>query len=196
MNEFWIHMKLGINHILDPKGIDHMLFIIALCAIYKLTDLKKIAILVTAFTVGHSVTLLLSSLEMVKVNATLIETLIPITIILTGLYNIVFYNKSQSKKKVSYNYILALGFGLIHGMGFSNFFRAIMMGDDNNILWPLFAFNVGIEVGQLIIVAVLMIVLLLFSKVFKLKHKFWNYGLSSICGLVALYLLIGVITES
>jgi hypothetical protein len=189
MNEFWIYSKLGIEHILDPQGIDHMLFIITLCAVYKLTEWKKVAILVTAFTVGHSVTLALSSLDVIKINSDLIEILIPVTIILTALYNIFLANKKEVSQAISLNYVLALGFGLIHGMGFSNFFRAMMMGQDN-IVFPLFSFNVGIEIGQLVIVAVLLLVLFLLTKVVTFKHKYWNITLSSFGGLVALVLLL------
>jgi hypothetical protein len=189
MNEFWIYCKLGVEHILDPKGIDHMLFIITLCAVYKLTQWKKVAILVTAFTVGHSVTLALSSLDVIKVNSDLIELLIPITIILTALYNLFLYKNEESSRAVSLNYILALGFGLIHGMGFSNFFRGMMMGQDN-IIFPLFSFNLGIEVGQLVIVLVLFLVLLLLTRFIKFEHKYWNIALSVLGGGIALLLLL------
>ena len=189
MNEFWIYCKLGVEHILDPKGIDHMLFIVTLCAVYKLTEWKKVALLVTAFTVGHSVTLALSSLDMIKVNSDLIEFLIPVTIILTALYNLLLHKSEAPSKLVSLNYILALGFGLIHGMGFSNFFRAMMMGEDN-IVFPLFSFNLGIEFGQLVIVLSLMVVLYLLVMFVKFNHKYWNIGLSSLGGIVALILLI------
>ena len=189
MNEFWIYCNLGIEHILDPKGIDHMLFIITLCAVYKIKEWKKVAILVTAFTVGHSVTLALSSLDLIKVNSDLIELLIPITISLTALYNIFLHKSEISTKAISLNYILALGFGLIHGMGFSNFFRAMMMGE-YHVVFPLFSFNLGIEIGQLFIVMALMVVLYLLVMFVKLNHKYWNIGLSSLGGIVALILLI------
>ncbi len=189
MDEFWIYCKLGIEHILNIQGLDHMLFIIVLCAVYKLCETKKITVLITAFTIGHSITLAISSLEIIKVNSHVIEMLIPITIIVTAIFNIFINNPEKTPHFISYNYVLALVFGLIHGMGFSSFFRAMMAGQDN-IVFPLLYFNIGIEIGQLAIVIILLFVLFLFSRLVKFNHKYWNLILSSLGGFIALILLI------
>ena len=152
------YTELGFDHILDPQGYDHILFVVALCAIYLIQDWKKVLILVTAFTIGHSLTLALSSLKIVNISASLVEKLIPITIILTCIYNIWKARTNLPSKqstvreeKVMANYVLALGFGLIHGLGFSNFFKA-MLGRDESIVMPLLSFNIGVELGQIVIV--------------------------------------------
>jgi hypothetical protein len=189
MNEFGFYLKQGIDHITDLKGIDHMLFIITLCAVYRFDQWKRILILVTAFTVGHTVTLALSSLDVIRINQTLVETLIPVTILLTSVFNIL--QPEERAGKVSLNYLLALCFGLIHGMGFSNFFRAMMMGiADGAITVPLFGFNLGIEVGQLMIVTVFLSLLVLFTKVFKVKHREWNLYISGAGGGLAVKMII------
>lgn len=189
MDQFLFYLKQGINHITDLNGLDHMVFIITLCAVYKINQWKRILILITAFTLGHTVTLALAGLNIIKVNQQLVETLIPVTILLTSIYNII--KKTASDKRIQLNYILALFFGLIHGMGFSNFFRAMMMGiSDESIVFPLFSFNLGIEVGQLIIVTGFLLVNLILATLFAIKHRDWNLVISGAGGGIAATMLI------
>lgn len=172
-----VYTKLGFDHILDPNGYDHIMFVVALCAIYVLKDWRKVLILVTAFTVGHSLTLAMSSLEVVSISASLVETLIPITIVLTCIYNI--FKSSIKDEKNIVNYLIALGFGFIHGLGFSNFFKA-MMDEEESIIAPLFYFNVGVELGQIIIVLFTLAAGSIVVDFFKAKQKYWNYIVSGI----------------
>jgi hypothetical protein len=172
MNQFFTYLSMGFDHISDIKGFDHMLFIITLCAVYKISDWKKVAILVTAFTVGHSVTLALSALKIIIANPDIIEVLIPITILCTSINNL-FYKASSEKKLWSLNYLLALAFGFVHGLGFSNFFNALM-GDSMNIVMPLFAFNLGLELGQLGIVVAFFGFYYLISKIREIEHVSWK----------------------
>lgn len=172
-----VYTRLGFEHILDPKGYDHILFVIALCAIYAIKDWKRVLILVTAFTIGHSLTLALSSLKIVTISSTLVETLIPVTIILTCIYNIAKGVLKHEKATVSY--LLALGFGFIHGLGFSNFFKA-MLGKEENIVGPLFYFNIGVELGQIIVVVLTLLLSYLIIDILKVKQKYYNYTLSTI----------------
>lgn len=189
MEQFAFYWKQGIQHITDLNGLDHLIFIVTLCAVFTIKEWKHLLVLVTAFTIGHSVTLALSSLNILAINQDLVETLIPITILLTSIYNVL--QKHNSKKAIQFNYFLALGFGLIHGMGFSNFFRAMMMGiSDGSIPFPLFAFNVGIEIGQLFIVAIFMLILFLFTKLFAMSHKSWNLYVSGAGGGVAATMIV------
>lgn len=143
------YIKLGFEHILDPQGYDHILFILALCASYTIRQWKQLLFLVTAFTVGHCLTLLLSGLRIVSISPDLVEFLIPVTIGITALYNLFTKDASHSGR---FRYAIALIFGLIHGLGFSNFFRALTEPGES-IVVPLLSFNIGIELGQLIIVA-------------------------------------------
>lgn len=184
------YFKLGIDHILDPNGYDHILFVSVLCALYNPSQWKKILILVTAFTLGHSFTLALASLAILNISATLIERLIPITIILTGVFNIYFVlEKGNENKVVLWNYLLALTFGLIHGLGFSNYFKAILGGDDD-LIKPLFAFNLGVEAGQIAIVAVVMAIGFVIMNVLRLPKKYWTISISIAGILVAAWLLL------
>jgi hypothetical protein len=172
VDQFFVFLQLGLTHIADIRGFDHILFIITLCSIFRYTEWKKVAILVTAFTIGHSVTLALSALNIIVANRNFIEVLIPITILITSIYNL-FYNENKPNNSIRISYILALCFGFIHGMGFSNYFNELM-GGSINIAFPLFSFNLGLEIGQLLIVGVFMAIYLILQKIVKFSHKNWS----------------------
>lgn len=186
MDEFIIFLEIGFKHILDLGAYDHLLFIVVLCAVYRIKEWRNVLILVTAFTIGHSVTLALAALGYIKFDKNLIEFLIPVTIFLTALYNILYRPKTPSKVKP--NYFLALFFGLIHGFGFSNNFGALLMGQDN-IVVPLFGFNIGVELGQIVIVLVALSVGYLVMNVFKVKQWYWNLFVSIVAACFALLLM-------
>jgi len=156
MTSFELYFKLGLQHILDLQGFDHILFILALCAVYVARDWVKILLLVTAFTLGHSLTLALATFEVVQIRSEVIEFLIPVTIAFTALATLI-KPKPNSGKGIQLNYLLALFFGLIHGMGFSNYLRSLL-GKEASIWQPLLAFNVGLEVGQIVIVAAFLLI--------------------------------------
>jgi hypothetical protein len=156
MTSFELYFKLGLQHILDLQGFDHILFILALCAVYVARDWVKILLLVTAFTLGHSLTLALATFEVVQIRSEVIEFLIPVTIAFTALVTLI-KPKPNSGKGIQLNYLLALIFGLIHGMGFANYLRSLL-GKEASIWQPLLAFNVGLEVGQLVIVAAFLLI--------------------------------------
>ncbi len=188
---FSTYLQLGFEHISDLNGYDHILFIVALCAIYQLKEWKRVAILVTAFTIGHSITLALAALDVIKLPTNWIEFLIPVTIFLTALYNILWAKRSREiyQNKVHLNYFLALLFGLIHGMGFSNFFRATLLpGEEQQLVMQLLAFNVGVELGQLLIVAIVLVASFFVFNVFNLKKQIWNWLISGIAGAMALFM--------
>ena len=151
MNDFGLYFSLGRNHIADWQGIDHILFITALCIRYQFADWRKILVLITAFTIGHSVTLALSVLNVVHYSGKWIEFLIPVTIVITAISN-VFVKKFTFNSKFPFIYFMALFFGFIHGLGFSNYLKNLL-GKDQNIIMQLFAFNIGLEAGQLLIVS-------------------------------------------
>ena len=182
MNDFGLYFSLGRQHIADWQGIDHILFVMALCLRYQFTDWRKILVLVTAFTIGHSVTLALSVLNVIHFSTKWIEFLIPVTIIITAISN-VFVRKFTFKSKFPFIYFMALFFGLIHGLGFSNYLKSLL-GKDNNIVVQLFAFNIGLEVGQLLIVSC--VLLLSFSIVSGLKVSRREYILFCSGGVFAL----------
>lgn len=177
MQDFSLYFELGWQHILNWKGYDHILFVIVLCGAYSLTDWKRVLLLVTAFTIGHSITLALSVLKVITVKTDLIEFLIPVTILVTAASNILG-GKSSRPKGVQLKYVLALFFGLIHGMGFSNYLNSLL-GKSTNIVAELFAFNIGLEFGQIIIVTGILLISFILINIFKVKKWNWNFFLSS-----------------
>ena len=176
MHPFKFYLKLGFNHIANFNGYDHILFLVVLCAVYQLKQWKKIIILVTSFTIGHSITLFLVSFDIFSIPSRYVKLLIPITIMITSLHNIrsieIIRNSNMSK-----NYFLALFFGLIHGMDFSNYFKALIMSPEEIII-PLFAFNIGLEIGQFLIVFVIVYISYVFMSVLKVKYYSWNLFVS------------------
>jgi len=170
MTDFSLYLIEGIRHITDWRGYDHILFVAALCLPYLLKDWRKILILVTAFTIGHSVTLALSILNKILIPSKWIEFLIPITIMITAIENI--FIKNFEFKRSDIRYASALFFGLIHGMGFSNYLRS-MMGRGENIVSELLAFNIGLEIGQIIIVFAVLIIGFIFAVLLKTPRREW-----------------------
>lgn len=195
---FQTYLGLGFDHISDLAGYDHILFIVVLCAIYRLEEWRKVAILVTAFTLGHSLTLGLAAMNIIGVNTKVVEFLIPLTIFTTSIYNVIFHKFDQKEirsgtfnRNLSINYAFALIFGLIHGMGFSNFFRSLTMsGGENDLLLQLLAFNIGVELGQLAIVAVILLSSFLAFNVFRIKQREYNLFVSGAAAGLSLVMML------
>jgi len=176
LQDFVFYFKLGWEHIISADALDHQLFVLALVAIYSYRNLKQVLILVTAFTIGHSLTLLLSVLDVIRFESKWVEFLIPCTIVITALSNL--FRKDFSLKSVKINYYLALGFGLIHGMGFANSIR-IMLAKDQNIGWGLFGFNVGLEAGQVFMVAIILAITWIVFNYTHIKRLSWVLFISA-----------------
>jgi hypothetical protein len=178
MNTFQLFLQLGVEHITDLTGYDHILFLITLCGVYMLKEWRLILILITAFTIGHSLSLAASVLQWVTFPSKWIEFLIPITILITSIGNLFKKDGAISPRFQKIKYALALFFGLIHGLGFSNYLKSIL--DANNLVYPLFSFNVGIEIGQLIIVSLIVLISTLCTSIFKIVQRDWNLVISGI----------------
>ncbi len=189
MNIFAFYFKLGIHHIIDFQAFDHILFIAAMTAVYQLKEWKHVLILATAFTIGHSTTLVLATLDIIHIPTALIELLIAVTIFITGAFNLFKVRDDYSKKIQIYKYITALFFGLIHGLGFSNYLR-YLLGEEQNIVKPLFAFNIGLEIGQIVIILAVLLLNMFFVKYIKTKQREWNLVLSGMAIGVALLFII------
>jgi hypothetical protein len=168
MDEIWIYLHMGFKHILDWEAWDHILFVLVLTLRYQWSDWKKLVVLITSFTIGHSFTLALSTLNWINIPTDIIEFLIPMTILVTAGAN--FWVKNfDFKSKYPFIYFLALFFGLIHGLGFSSVLKS-MLGKEESILVPLFTFNAGLELGQLLIVSLILIISFIFVSVLKVKR--------------------------
>jgi hypothetical protein len=172
---------------LDVKAYDHILFVLTLCSVYLAKDWKRVLILVTAFTIGHSLTLALSAYKIIKIAPNIVETLIPLTIIFTAISNIIKSHKSNSFSILLY--LMAGFFGLIHGLGFSNYLNALL-GSAESIVTPLLGFNLGVEFGQIIIVILGMMFSYIFIDFLKLSHRWWTIFVSIVAIMVSLYLLL------
>lgn len=178
MNDFMLYLKMGLFHVLDIKAYDHILFLIVLAVVFGFVDWKKVFWLVTLFTIGHSISLTLSAFEIIQIKVEIIEFLIPVTIFITGVTNI-FNAKKISKTKDSVNLFFALFFGLIHGLGFSNYFRG-MIGREDDKLVPLAEFALGIEIAQIIIVLCILILGYVLQNMMKVNKRDWILVTSSI----------------
>ncbi len=176
MSDFNFYFGLGWEHIMSWDALDHLLFIAALAAIYILQDWKQVLVLVTAFTLGHSLTLALSVMDVFRFPANWVEFLIPCTIVLTAISNL--FQKKFTAKSIRINYFLALFFGLIHGMGFANTIR-FMLAQDQSFGWGLFGFNLGLEAGQIVVVSTLLLVTQVLVTVLKINRREWVIFLSA-----------------
>ncbi|WP_298882958.1 HupE/UreJ family protein [uncultured Polaribacter sp.] len=178
MDEFILYFKMGLNHVLDFSAYDHILFLIVLAVVFSFNQWKKVLWLVTLFTIGHSLTLALSAYGILKIKGYLIEFLIPLSIFITGVVN-VFTAKKSSTGKENTNLIFAVFFGLIHGLGFSNYFK-MMIGKEEDKLFPLLEFALGIEAAQIIIVLGILFIGTVLQSFFRVTKRDWILVCSSI----------------
>jgi hypothetical protein len=176
MQDFFFYFSLGWHHIISKDALDHQLFIAALVAIYTLKDWKQVLVLVTAFTIGHSLTLALSVLDIIRFPSNWVEFLIPCTIVITAFTNL--FQKKFTPKSIRINYFLALFFGLIHGMGFANALR-FMIARDQSLWVGLLGFNVGLEVGQILVVISLLLLAWVILNLVKVNRRDWVIFLSA-----------------
>ena len=179
MNDFWFNVKYGLNHVLDINGYDHVLFLMVLAVPYVFKDWKRVLLLVSLFTLGHTLSLVLAAYNIVSVNGKLVEFLIPITIIVAAIYNVFTAGKDGKEKKMGLLLFSALFFGLIHGLGFAREFTMVF-GDANNKVLALLEFALGIELAQVIIVFVILFLGFLFQTLFRFSRRDWIMVLSSV----------------
>lgn len=179
MSEFWIFFNTGLRHVLDINAYDHVLFLIALTIPYAFKDWKRVLLLVTLFTVGHTMSLLLSVYGFVQIKVNLVEFLIPITILITAIFHLFTAGKNSKKESISFIAIVTLFFGIIHGLGFSNYFNTILPGNSSDKLLPLLEFALGIEAAQIIVVLIVLILSYIVQTVFRFSKRDWTLVMSS-----------------
>lgn len=188
MEDFIFYFKMGLFHVLDFKAYDHILFLIVLAVVYQFKQWQKVLWLITLFTLGHSITLALSAYNIINVRADLVEFLIPFTIFVTGLMNVLTAKKASVGKE-NQNLFFALFFGLIHGLGFSNYFK-IMIGKTSDKFLPLIEFALGVEAAQIIIVLGILLIGSLLQSVLGVNRRDWILVASSIVIGFALQMMI------
>lgn len=179
MQEFWIFFKIGLNHVLDIQGYDHVLFLIALTVPYAFKDWTKILILVSIFTLGHTLALLLSVFNVIVVKANIVEFIIPITILITAFYNLFTAGKTSKNSNITFIGFVTLFFGIIHGLGFSNYFKTILSGEALDKLPNLLEFALGIEVAQIIVVIAVLILSFIFQTLFRFNKRDFTLTMSA-----------------
>lgn len=187
MSDFPFYFQMGWEHMLSPDALDHIMFIAALAAIYVWRQWKQVLILITAFTVGHSVTLALSVTGWINAPVWLIELLIPLTIMLTAIGNIV--QRAQTISPLRINYAFALFFGLIHGLAFANLLQ-MLLAADQNFAAAMVSFSIGLELAQVLVVAFVLLLAFIFISLLKLNRRWWIRGISAIVFALALEMFI------
>ncbi|MCX6172941.1 MAG: HupE/UreJ family protein [Flavobacterium sp.] len=190
MSDFWIYFNIGLKHVLNVCAYDHVLFLLALTVPYEFKNWKQILILVSFFTLGHTLALFLSVFNVIAIKANIVEFLIPITILVTALYNIIFSGKSSKKNTITFIGIITVFFGIVHGLGFSNYFNSILPGKATDKLLPLFEFALGIEVAQIFVVILSLLLAYIIQTLFKFSKRDWTLTVSAfIVGVVIPILL-------
>ncbi len=179
LDNFWFNVQYGINHVLDFNGYDHVLFLMALTVPYTFRDWKRILILVSTFTLGHTLSLVLAAYDIVSINGNLVEFLIPITILIVALYNIFTAGKKSKEQKIGVLFLTTLFFGLIHGLGFAREFK-MFIGKAESKIMPLIEFALGIEIAQVIIVFVVLFLGFFTQTIFRFSRRDWIMVLSAI----------------
>ena len=177
MSDFLLYLKLGLTHVLDWQAYDHILFLIVLVAAYNFSNWKRIFILVSLFTIGHTVSLLLVNYSVVAISSKWVEFLIPVTILVAAFYNLLTSGKNNRSEKVGLFYVITIFFGLVHGFGFATYYKMINGG--NGIL-PLLEFALGIELAQIIVVTIVLIFNFIFQSILRFNKKDWVLVVSSI----------------
>jgi len=179
MSEFWLYFKLGLNHVLDIRAYDHVLFLIALMVPYAFKDWKRVFILISLFTIGHTLSLLLAVYGVIYINPGLVELMIPITILVTALFHLFTAGKNSKNESISFIAVVTLFFGTIHGLGFSSYFKSILPGDASDKLLPLLEFALGIEAAQIIVVFVVLILSYIVQTFFRFSKRDWALVMSA-----------------
>lgn len=179
LENFWFNVEYGINHVLDINGYDHVLFLIVLTVSYLFRDWKRVLLLVTMFTLGHTLSLVLAAYKVVSVDGELVEFLIPVTILIVALFNVFTAGKGAQKEKVGLLFFSTLFFGLIHGLGFAREFH-MLLGDSDNKLVLLLEFALGIELAQIIIVFMVLFLGYIVQTIFRFTKRDWIMVISAI----------------
>ena len=179
LQEFWFNVQYGINHVLDINAYDHVLFLIVLTIPYLFKDWKRVLLLVSVFTLGHTLSLVLAAYNVVQVNGELVEFLIPITILIVALFNVFTAGKGAQKEKIGVLFFSTLFFGLVHGLGFAREFQ-ILVGGTGNKLITLLEFALGIEMAQIIIVFIVLFLGYLIQTIFRFSKRDWIMVISAI----------------
>lgn len=189
LENFWFYIKLGLHHVLDFGAYDHILFLSALAVPFTFKEWKRVVLLATIFTIAHCLSLVLSVYNVVVIDVAFIEFLIPVTILMTAVFNLIYIRLHTGYKSLLWHQFATAFFGLIHGFGFSNYFKMLVEGEEEK-LSPLLGFAAGIEMSQILIVLLVLILAYIFQSVFKVKKPYFILAASILIGLITIPILI------
>lgn len=189
MENFWFYIKLGLEHVLDLAAYDHILFLAALAIPFTFKEWKKVVLLATVFTVAHCASLLLSVYDIMRADVALIEFLIPVTIFLTTLFNILSVKTNSLSLRLYLHVLVTAFFGLIHGFGFSNYFNMLMAGEEQKA-GPLLGFATGIEISQVAVILAVLALGYLVEDLLKIEAKKYILAASILVALITIPMLI------
>lgn len=178
MEQIFFYLKQGLFHVLDWSAYDHILFLVVLVVVFTFADWKKALWLITLFTIGHTITLALAAYNLIYIKSSIVEFLIAATIFFTALSNMLFQKKGKSDG-LNLNLFFALFFGLVHGLGFSSYFKILVGAEEDKIL-PLFSFAIGVELAQITMVIALLIFTFFGLTIFKFSKRDWVLVISAI----------------
>jgi HupE / UreJ protein len=190
MQEFWLYFEIGLRHVLDIKAYDHVLFLIGITIPYTFNDWRKWLLLVSLFTLGHTISLVLSVFGVIYIKENIVEFLIPITILIVALFNLFTAGKNSKNESITLVAVVTLLFGIVHGLGFSNYFKTILPGKTSDKLLPLSEFALGIECAQIIVVIVVLLLSFIVQTVFRFSKRDWTLVMSAFIIGVVVPLLI------
>ena len=191
MSDFWIYLQIGFKHVLDLNGYDHMLFLAALMVPYTFKDWKKILLLISVFTIGHTVALMLSVYKVLTIKTEIVEFLIPVTILITALYSLFTAGKANKLDNAGATVLITAFFGIIHGHGFANYFNDILAGEPDDKLLPLLEFALGIECAQIVVVLIVLILAYIAQTFFRFSKRDWALVMSAFVAGVVLPMIVG-----
>jgi hypothetical protein len=191
MSDFWLYFNIGLTHVLDIKGYDHVLFLAALTVPYTFKHWRTLLVLLTLFTAGHTMSLIMAVYGIISIQSQIIEFLIPVTILLAAVYNFFRPNKGAKKDNINVAAFGTLFFGIIHGLGFSNYFKIVLDANTDDKLVPLLEFALGIEAAQIIVVLVVVILSFIVQNFFRVTQRDWVLVTSALVAGIIIPMIIG-----
>lgn len=189
MVEFGFYTKMGFNHVLDPNAYDHVLFLLALVLPFVLKQWKTVVILATIFTITHCLALGLSVYDWLTLPVEWVEFFIPITILFTALFNCLIQVDVAQNQYLGIHGGITAFFGMIHGFGFSNYFK-ILVAEESNKLVQLLGFALGIEVSQVVIILVALLLGTFLMQALGVKRAFYIRLISLLVGIITIPMII------
>lgn len=190
MSDFWIYFTIGLKHMWNILAYNDVLFLLALTVPYEFKSWKRILILISLFTAGHTLALMLSVFNIITIKVNIVAFIIPILILITALYNILSSGKSSKRENITFIAIVTSLFGIIHGLGFANYFNNLLSGKPTDKLLPLFESSLGFFISQIIVVILALLLAYVVQTLLKLSKRDWILIISAFVAGVVIPMII------